>query len=202
MSGKEGYALFFLLLGALNGDDRDFVLALYERYGDFLYKTAYDILKNQSDAEDAVQDVMCKIIKHLDKFESSSERAIQNQIVIYISSIARNTAIDAYRKRARTMQKETGLYIQTEDGEETAVELEDEDTDIEDIAVTKETRAAVQHALLTLSRDLQDAVNLVYLCGYSCVEAADVLCISDNAVRARIFKARKKLRTMLEVCSS
>lgn len=178
------------------------MLALYERYGDFLYKTAYDILKNQSDAEDAVQDVMCKIIKHLDKFESSSERAIQNQIVIYISSIARNTAIDAYRKRARTMQKETGLYIQTEDGEETAVELEDEDTDIEDIAVTKETRTAVQHALLTLSRDLQDAVNLVYLCGYSCVEAADVLCISDNAVRARIFKARKKLRAMLEVCSS
>lgn len=145
---------------------------------------------------------MCKIIKHLDKFESSSERAIQNQIVIYISSIARNTAIDAYRKRARTMQKETGLYIQTEDGEETAVELEDEDTDIEDIAVTKETRAAVQHALLTLSRDLQDAVNLVYLCGYSCAAAADVLCISDNAVRARIFKARKKLRAMLEVCSS
>ena len=193
--------MFFLLLGALNEDDRDFVLALYERYGDFLYKTAYDILKNQSDAEDAVQDVMCKIIKHLDKFESSSERAIQNQIVIYIS-IARNTAIDAYRKRARTMQKETGLYIQTEDGEKTAVELEDEDADIEDIAVTKETRAAVQHALLTLSRDLQDAVNLVYLCGYSCVEAADVLCISDNAVRARIFKARKKLRVMLEVCSS
>lgn len=182
--------MFFLLLGALNEDDRDFVLALYERYGDFLYKTAYDILKNQSDAEDAVQDVMCKIIKHLDKFESSSERAIQNQIVIYISSIARNTAIDAYRKRARTMQKETGLYIQTEDA------------DIEDIAVTKETRAAVQHALLTLSRDLQDAVNLVYLCGYSCVEAADVLCISDSAVRARIFKARKKLRAMLEVCSS
>ena len=191
--------MFFLLLGALNEDDRDFVLALYERYGDFLYKTAYDILKNQSDAEDAVQDVMCKIIKHL---ESSSERDIQNQIVIYISSIARNTAIDAYRKRARTMQKETGLYIQTEDGEETAVELEDEDADIEDIAVTKETRAAVQHALLTLSRDLQDAVNLVYLCGYSCVEAADVLCISDNAVRARIFKARKKLRAMLEVRSS
>lgn len=155
--------MFFLLLGALNEDDRDFVLALYERYGDFLYKTAYDILKNQSDAEDAVQDVMCKIIKHLDKFESSSERAIQNQIVIYISSIARNTAIDAYRKRARTMQKETGLYIQTEDGEETAVELEDEDADIEDIAVTKETRTAVQHALLTLSRDLQDAVNLVLL---------------------------------------
>lgn len=100
--------MFFLLLGVLNEDDRDFVLALYERYGDFLYKTAYDILKNQSDAEDAVQDVMCKIIKHLDKFESSSERAIQNQIVIYISSIARNTAIDAYRKRARTMQKGPG----------------------------------------------------------------------------------------------
>ena len=145
---------------------------------------------------------MCKIIKHLDKFESSSERAIQNQIVIYISSIARNTAIDAYRKRARTMQKETGLYIQTEDGEETPVELEDEDADIEDIAVTKENQAAVQRALLALSRDLQDAVNLVYLCGYSCVEAADVLGISDNAVRARIFKARKKLRAMLEVRSS
>ena len=192
--------MFFLLLSALNEDDRNFVLELYEKYGDYLYKTAYDILGNRNDAEDAVQDAMYKIIKHLDKFESSQEKKIRNQLVIYITSIARNTAIDVYRKRANSMRKETGLYIQTEDGEELLTEPEDETAGVENIAVTKENCIAVQRAMLTLSQELQDAVNLVYLCGYSCVEAADVLCISDNAVRARIFKARKKLRSMLEVC--
>lgn len=192
--------MFFLLLGALNEEDRNFALELYERYGDFLYKTAFDILRNESDAEDAVQDAMCKIIRHLDKFSSSPERAIRNQIVIYITSIAKHTAIDAYRKRANVKRKETDLYIQTGDDEELLVEPEDETAAVEDIAVTRENRMIVQRALLTLSQELQDAVNLVYLCGYSCVEAADVLCISDNAVRARIFKARKKLRSMLEVC--
>lgn len=192
--------MFFLLLSALNEDDRNFVLELYEKYGDYLYKTAYDILGNRNDAEDAVQDAMYKIIKHLDKFESSQEKKIRNQLVIYITSIARNTAIDVYRKRANSMRKETGLYIQTEDGEELLTEPEDETASVENIAVTKENCIAVQRAMLTLSQELQDAVNLVYLCGYSCVEAADVLCISDNAVRARIFKARKKMRSMLEVC--
>lgn len=192
--------MLFLLLSSLNEDDRNFVLELYEKYGDYLYKTAYDILGNRNDAEDAVQDAMYKIIKHLDKFESSQEKKIRNQLVIYITSIARNTAIDVYRKRANSMRKETGLYIQTEDGEELLTEPEDETAAVENIAVTKENCIAVQRAMLTLSQELQDEVNLVYLCGYSCVEAADVLCISDNAVRARIFKARKKLRSMLEVC--
>lgn len=50
---------FLILLSSLNEEDRTFIEALYYRYGDFMYKTALDILHDSHDAEDAVMDVMC-----------------------------------------------------------------------------------------------------------------------------------------------
>ena len=42
-----------------------FIESLYRRYRDYMYKTASAILQNPHDAEDAVMDVMCKIIKYI-----------------------------------------------------------------------------------------------------------------------------------------
>ena len=64
--------------------------------------------------------------------------------------------------------------------------------------IKREECEIVRKALLDLTEDMQDAVNLVYMCGYSSVEAADFLGISDGAVRARLFKARKKLKKILD----
>ena len=64
--------------------------------------------------------------------------------------------------------------------------------------IKEEECEIVRKALLELTQDMQDAVNLVYMSGYSCTEAADFLGISDVALRARLFKARKRLKEILE----
>ena len=64
--------------------------------------------------------------------------------------------------------------------------------------IKEEEYEIVRKALLELTQDMQDAVNLVYMSGYSCAEAADFLGISDVALRARLFKARKRLKEILE----
>ena len=55
--------LLDIMLAALSEDDRDFVSVIFEEYGKQMYSIALDILKNEHDADDALQETMYKIIK-------------------------------------------------------------------------------------------------------------------------------------------
>ena len=184
---------FLILLSSLNEEDRTFIEALYYRYGDFMYKTALDILHDSHDAEDAVMDVMCKIIKYAAKFDGASDTQIQNQIVIGIRTTVKRKAIDCYNARKKVKQNELYLY----ELEESNFEIEDMDGDPKELLLAKESRLAVQKALTLLPNAQQDAINLVYYGGYSTVEAADFLNITVEALRGRLHKARNNLKKLL-----
>ena len=184
---------FLILLSSLNEEDRTFIETLYYRYGDFMYKTALDILHDSHDAEDAVMDVMCKIIKYAAKFDGASDTQIQNQIVIGIRTTVKRKAIDCYNARKKVKQNELYLY----ELEESNFEIEDVDGDPRELLLTKESRLAVQKALTLLPKAQQDAINLVYYGGYSTVEAADFLNITVEALRGRLHKARNNLKKLL-----
>lgn len=189
---------FYIMLSALTDDDRLFAEKIYIEYGDYMYAVAYDVLKHKEDAEDAVNDAMCKIIKYLSKFEESANEEVCNMVIICIRSIVKNKAIDNYNKNKKRAKHQADLYIKDEETDDYIMcDFKDESADLEDVVIKKEECEIVRKALLELSEDMQDAVNLVYMCGYSSVEAADFLGISDNAVRARLFKARNKLRKIL-----
>lgn len=184
---------FLILLSSLNEEDRTFIEALYYRYGDFMYKTALDILHDSHDAEDAVMDVMCKIIKYAAKFDGASDTQIQNQIFIGIRTTVKRKAIDCYNARKKVKQNELYLY----ELEESNFEIEDMDGDPRELLLSKESRLAVQKALTLLSKAQQDAINLVYYGGYSTSEAADFLNITVEALRGRLHKARNNLKKLL-----
>lgn len=184
---------FLILLSSLNEEDRTFIEALYYRYGDFMYKTALDILHDSHDAEDAVMDVMCKIIKYASKFDGASDTQIQNQIVIGIRTTVKRKAIDCYNARKKVKQNELYLY----ELEESNFEIEDMDGDPRELLLAKESRLAVQKALTLLPKAQQDAINLVYYGGYSTVETADFLNITVEALRGRLHKARNNLKKLL-----
>lgn len=191
--------LWLQLLSTLSEDERDFVTRIYEEYGDEMYSSALNILKNPKDAEYAVSDIMYTIILNLSKYEGQSDEAIRNQIVIYIRSIIRNISINAYIKRKRTWSREASTYwINEETGEQEEKEFADESFNLEEWVIDKNEVERAKLALLSLSEPLQDAVNLVCLCGYNSMEAARVLKINPGTVRARIFQARKKLRELME----
>lgn len=190
---------FYIMLSALTDDDRLFVEKIYSDYGNYMYSIAIDILKNKQDAEDAVNDAMCKIIKYLAKFDGSASEQICNMVVMCIKSIIKNKSIDHYNKNKKYARYHTDWYVKDENSDEyVMMDFEDEAFVLEDEVIRKEECETVRKALLELTEDMQDAVNLVYMCGYSCIEAADFLGISDVAVRARLFKARKKLKKILE----
>ena len=182
--------LLDIMLAALSEDDRDFVSVIFEEYGKQMYSIELDILKNEHDADDALQETMYKIIKYVDKFADDDKSKIRNKIMIGLRASIRNTSFRNYRKKQNKNKYET-------DEEEVEIDIEDESAIVDDIVIKGEDCRKIKDALLGLASDLQDTVNLVYYCDFSCVEAAKFLGISDNAVRNRLYQARKKLKEVL-----
>ena len=182
--------LLDIMLAALSEDDRDFVSGIFEEYGKQMYSIALDILKNEHDADDALQETMYKIIKYVDKFADDDKSKIRNKIMIGLRASIRNTSFRNYRKKQNKNKYET-------DEEEVEIDIEDEFAIVDDIVIKGEDCRKIKDALLVLSSDLQDTVNLVYYCDFSCVEAAKFLGVTDNAVRNRLYQARKKLKEVL-----
>ena len=188
--------LLDIMLAALSEDDRDFVSVIFEEYGKQMYSIALDILKNEHDADDALQETMYKIIKYVDKFADDDKSKIRNKIMIGLRASIRNTSFRHYRKQQNKNKYETDFFYES-DEEEVEIDIEDESAIVDDIVIKGEDCRKIKEALLGLSSDLQDTVNLVYYCDFSCVEAAKFLGISDNAVRNRLYQARKKLKEVL-----
>ena len=187
-----------LMFASLNEEEREFVSGLFEKYGRMMYVTAKKILHEESDAADAVQETMYKIIKHIDQFEGDDRIRILTKVEIGLRTSVYNTACRQYRKKKRQLTNEIQLYY-SEDEEEIPQDFEIKDThNVEDVIIQKEECLIIRNALLTLSPALQDAVNLVYFCGMSQSHAADFLGIKEEALRNRIFHARKKLKAILE----
>ena len=182
--------LLDIMLAALSEDDRDFVSVIFEEYGKQMYSIALDILKNEHDADDALQETMYKIIKYVDKFADDDKSKIRNKIMIGLRASIRNTSFRHYRKQQNKNKYES-------DEEEVEIDIEDESAIVDDIVIKGEDCRKIKDALLVLSSDLQDTVNLVYYCDFSCVEAAKFLGVTDNAVRNRLYQARKKLKEVL-----
>ena len=182
--------LLDIMLAALSEDDRDFVSGIFEEYGKQMYSIALDILKNEHDADDALQETMYKIIKYVDKFADDDKSKIRNKIMIGLRASIRNTSFRHYRKKQNKNKYET-------DAEKVEIDIEDESAIVDDIVIKGEDCRKIKDALLVLSSDLQDTVNLVYYCDFSCVEAAKFLGVTDNAVRNRLYQARKKLKEVL-----
>ena len=120
---------------ALSDEERGFIEGLIVRYGDMMYSKAKSVLKNDDDAEDAVQATFEKIIKHIDKFDDNDIKYKEKlaRIEFELMASIENTAKTQYMKRKKRIKKQTELY--TEVGEEHhIIEPADDSESVEDIA--------------------------------------------------------------------
>lgn len=185
-----------IALMTLSDEERDFVTMLLDKYGDLMYSKAMTILKNEQDAMDAVQETFYKIIKHIDKFEGSADKhkEMLSIVEIGLSTSIQNTAKRHYNKNKRKIENE----FSSQDNEgQPYVDIEDSSANIEDNFIRKEEYKIAKAAIMKLTSDLQDAVYLVYTMEFSYKEASDYLNISMSALKDRIYRAKKKLKEIL-----
>jgi len=152
---------------------------LYRRFATDVYRYAYGVLRNQSDAEDVTQTTFMNAYRALERGEQP--RAPLNWLI----SIAHNVCRQRFRAAARRPQ-EVELDFDVADG--LVVENDDEGPTPEDIRRALGHLAFNQRAALVM-RELE---------GRSYAEIGEVLDLSVGAVETLIFRARRALREQLE----
>ena len=140
-------------------------------YGDLLYRTGIMILGNPQDVQDVLQEVMLKVLQKMPEFhDSEHEKAWLLRVTI-------NLCKDMLRFRFRHQ------YIQID-------ELEIEAADTDDRQLLQE--------ILQLPSSWRIVLLLHYVEGYSLKEIADILSISENAVKKRMQRAKAGLKKKLQ----
>ena len=150
-----------------------------------MYHTAYDVLQNSMDAEDAVGDAMERICKNLSKFDGLPPERIRALAKIY----ARNIAIDLYRKRKKQPYP-LGDW-NPEDNPE--ISVGDVESEAEGACLTE----LVEELLAKMPCAMRDVLSLRITFAYSDGEIAAVLGIREGTVRTRLHRARAWLKEAL-----
>src|SRR5258707_2342561 len=155
------------------------------------YRKAYRHLGNAADAEDAVQDALLSAYKHLDQFKG------QSQMSTWLTAIVINCARMHLRRRPR----QTHLSLDERFGEEQeyslAERLAHRGPSPEDDCRNSELNRRLTQFTEQLSPPLRKAFQLRELDGLSTSEAAQILGVPDGTVKARVSRARAKLRRLM-----
>ena len=149
-----------------------------------MYNIAYKILHNQTDAEDAVHNAFIHLINHLNKIKDVNENKTKSFIVI----ITRNAAIDIYRKN---MKRREEPYE-----EQDVMPLVDE-MNPEYIEISREAFQMRIKQIQSLDDKFADVVILKYVHELSNEQISEMLHISQDNVRLRLFRAKKMILGIL-----
>lgn len=182
---EEGW----LVARAKSGHDDAFG-ELYERHRLKAYSTAHRILRNQQDAEDAVQRAFQRALVNLERFREDSTFST------WLTRIAINEALMLLRQR-RTGEPVYENGADAEQGEG-VLEIADGRPTPEEIFCESERRAVLLQAIGRLRKNLRIVVLYRELKGLTSSETARLLGLTVSAVKARTFHARRVLRKLLE----
>ena len=146
--------------------DREF-FELYERHVDMVFRICFAFMKNQAEAEDAVQDVFVKLLTSGKRFDGEAHE--KAWLIVTTANHCKN--------RIRRLRKEREIV-----GE--GMEEEPGGFDVDEML----------QVILDLPEKYKLPLYLYYYEGYSCAEAAKILRISGTAFRTRLKRGREILK--------
>ena len=144
---------------------------LYEVYGERVFRYAYRMLGNRTDAEDVAADTFLRVLRR------AGDLRADGAFKTWLFRITRNLCIDRMRQHRLLELPPDASYGGGED--RTALRL------------------AVHQALSELSMEYRDPLVLCDLEDLSAKEAADILKISVPALKSRLYRGRRALREKL-----
>lgn len=167
-----------LITRASKGDRAAFQL-LYERHWQPVYRFAWLLAKSVQDAEDITQECFLALVRNAAAFD-----AHRSQLRTWLLAVARNQHLLRCRGRVRQAGPAT-------------IESVEESVGLVEELIRLETAGAVRRAVEALPSAQREALYLVEFEDLSLADAAEVLGIEPNAVKARLFRAREQLKRLL-----
>lgn len=163
--------------------EEEALAALVDEYASTLYRVAFSVLRNQSDAEDAVQETFLRVLRHRDSLGEIRDHRV------WLIRIVWNIVLDR-KRRARTRPE-------TDDVAELARVLPATGLSAEERAAALQHHA---HALACVEKLPEREREVMMLSAFeelSSVEIAAVLGVTESSVRSRLFRARNLMAELL-----
>lgn len=160
---------------------RNEIAEFYRKNKRRLYAIAYSKLKNKAAAEDAVQETFLSIAKYPEKFFEIEAHKKVPYVLIVIRNVISRMLKEANRQQADELPNDFSGSAPS----------------VEDIAIGRISAEELKKFIDNMSSALRDVIKLKAISGLSNSEIADVLGISEGAVRKRISDAYKQIKKFL-----
>jgi RNA polymerase sigma factor (sigma-70 family) len=159
------------------GNDRIAQRELYNKYCNAMFSTAYRILNNHENAQDALQDAFIQVFRDIGQFRGSSTLGAWIKTIVVRSSIHK-------------LQKEKRIgWAAIENGhEELTIHIPD--------YLSSEY---LEKAILSLPEGCRTVFLLIEVEGYTHAETAQMLSISTGTSKSQMFHARYLLKQRLSL---
>lgn len=165
--------------------DREAFRALVDRHSRNVFRLAFRLTGNESDAEDVVQEAFLKAYRNLETFESRASFST------WLYRIASNCAYDLLRSRAR--RPEDPLELESE-----VRPLPADGPGPDRLARSAEVRRRAERALARLTPSERAAFVLRHHEGLSIAEIGRALGLDTSATKHSVFRAVRKMREALQ----
>lgn len=159
---------------------------LYDRHGRAMFSLAFRILRDQSDAEEVVQDVFAQAWRQAARYDTS-----RGVVVAWLLMMTRSRAIDRLRARR-------GRPILQDDHPAALRDLSDEALPVDLALLSAEQLTRVRAALEVLPAAQRTAIELAFYEGLTHSEVAEQLEQPLGTVKTRIRSGLRKLREAID----
>ena len=163
--------------------------ALYDRYASTVLGIALRVLGEQSAAEDVLQEAFWRVWRSVSTFEPA-----RGTFTSWLFRIARNLAIDAYRRRNIRPQAIIGAEVANPILDQTP----DPTADVVEQTQTILKNRQVRQALASLSQVQRQVIELAYFYGMTRQEIAEATGEALGTIHTRARLGLQKLREELE----
>ncbi|MBX4955099.1 sigma-70 family RNA polymerase sigma factor [Rhizobium lentis] len=170
------------LIGRVALGDRKAFVALYNQTAPKLFAICLRILKDRTEAEEALQDVYISIWQRARSFQAATGSS-----TAWLAAIARNRSIDLMRARKPVADELDSAY-----------DLADSEPDPESQTVTRDEGRRIDTCMEELEADRAVAVKRAYVEGLSYQELADQFDVPLNTMRTWLRRSLLKLRECME----
>ena len=164
---------------------------------DRIYNLSLRMLWHPSDAEDATQEILLKVITHLSQFRQESA------FMTWVYQIAKNHLLTTRRHRAETTPLSFAFIgdvleaVEAERAQAIPI-LESQDGVEQDLLIIEVQLRCTLGMLLCLDRAHRLAYVLSEVFEVNSAQGASILTISETAFRKRVSRARARLRRCME----
>ena len=178
------------LLRRVQAGETQLFYELVKPYERRIYTTAFAILRNESEAEDAAQEAVLKAFTHIEQFRSEA------RFSTWLTQITVNEALMRRRKAHSEIMEPIGER-EEDDGTYTPRDFADWREIPSEVLEKKEIRQKLASAVATLAEKYRQVFVLRDVQHLSIEETAEALGISRASVKTRLLRARLMLRDLL-----